>query len=448
LQLRVQSSGDLTDWSDLPGGAQMADSSGTWTLLATNMPVGAQYFRVVASAPAYADRISTALGTFTIEASLPVIAKTISSSTNYSLQSVGEMQNPAIVLLEAIDGASTFCTVGDKDEYIAALALAGEQYAFTELAINPGQSLTLPAVDVLPNASIVLKGTINGDVALISQDGNGIVAQGGGNIVAQGGGNITFDTGTAAIVAQGGGNIVAQGGGNIVAQGGGNIVAQGGGNVVVSPQAAENALASLIQKKGQIKPFDLTQPTFTGQMMINGDYSQFPGTELVIGIAGTNTLNDGAQQFDQLVVSGTANLIGGMIAFGLLDPDDQTNQADVFQPPDGATFDVVVASNIVVNALAVSGPIWGDGQFFSGSVVTRDDGLQAVRLTATHIPPRIFLQSARSALQLIYATNFTGYAVQSATSLSSSNWTTFSTGTNVVMLSPTNSSRFFRLSKP
>jgi hypothetical protein len=157
-------------------------------------------------------------------------------------------------------------------------------------------------------------------------------------------------------------------------------------------------------------------------------------------------VSDGAQQFDQLVVSGTANLLGGTIAFGLFDPDNQTNQANVFQPPDGATFDVVVASNIVVNALGVRGPIWGDGQFFSGSVVTLTNGLQAVRLVATHIPPQIFLQSASSAFQLIYATNYTGYTVQSSPDLV--NWSAFSTGTNVVPLSLTNTSRFFRMSKP
>jgi hypothetical protein len=148
------------------------------------------------------------------------------------------------------------------------------------------------------------------------------------------------------------------------------------------------------------------------------------------------------------VVNGQANFLGGTIDFVLLDPDDQTNLANAFQPPDGATFDVVVASNILVNALAVSGPIWGDGQFFSGSVVTRDDGLQAVRLVATHIPPQIFIQNAGSELQLIYATNYTGYTVESTPSLSATNWTAFSTGTNVIVLSPTNTSRFFRLSHP
>jgi hypothetical protein len=63
-----------------------------------------------------------------------------------------------------------------------------------------------------------------------------------------------------------------------------------------------------------------------------------------------------------------------------------------------------------------------------------------------HIPPQIFLQNAGSAFQLIYATNYTGYVVESSTNLS--DWSAFSTDTNVVALSPTNASQFFRLSHP
>jgi len=64
------------------------------------------------------------------------------------------------------------------------------------------------------------------------------------------------------------------------------------------------------------------------------------------------------------------------------------------------------------------------------------------------VPPRLFLQNAGTALQLIYATNYTGYVVQSSPALSPVAWAAFSTGTNMVALSPSNSSRFFRLSKP
>jgi hypothetical protein len=182
-------------------------------------------------------------------------------------------------------------------------------------------------------------------------------------------------------------------------------------------------------------------------MTVNGNYSQQDGTALVIGIAGTNTMSSGAQQYDQLVVSGRADL-GGRIGFVLFNPDNQTNQAGVFQPVAGDTFDVVVASNIVTHALTVRGPIWGDGLHFNWSVVTRPDGRQALRLVATHVPPPIALQRTGSKLQLIYPTNYTGYTVQSTPTLSPTNWTTFSTGTNVVILNPTNTSGFFRLSHP
>jgi hypothetical protein len=84
--------------------------------------------------------------------------------------------------------------------------------------------------------------------------------------------------------------------------------------------------------------------------------------------------------------------------------------------------------------------------FFKGGVVTRDDGLQAVRLMVTHTPPQIFIQNAGSEFHLLYGTNYTGYTVQSSPDLT--NWSTFSTGTNVVPLSLTNPSQFFRLSKP
>jgi hypothetical protein len=65
---------------------------------------------------------------------------------------------------------------------------------------------------------------------------------------------------------------------------------------------------------------------------------------------------------------------------------------------------------------------------------------------ATHIPPQVFIQKVGYQIHLVYGTNYTGYTVESSPNLS--DWSTFSTGTNVVVLSPTNASQFFRLSKP
>jgi hypothetical protein len=242
-----------------------------------------------------------------------------------------------------------------------------------------------------------------------------------------------------ALISQDGGGLISQDGGGLISQDGGGLTGKAGAAVSVWNKTP-------LTPRPNIPAF--TQPTFTGIMTVNGNYSQFPGTALIIGIAGTNTLAEGAQQFDQLVVNGQVNFFGGTIVFALLDPDDQTNLANAFQPPDGATFDVVVASNIVVGAVHILGPVWGDGLFFKGGVVTLTNGLQAVRLMATHIPPEIFIQNAGSELHLVYGTNYTGYTVQSTPTLSPTNWTPFSTGTNLVVLSPTNASGFFRLSKP
>jgi hypothetical protein len=326
------------------------------------------------------------------------------------------------------------------------------------LSIPPGAILAVPDGIVLGNNALLANaGTAKGNVTLAS---SGIVSQGAGNVVNTGG-STARNAQTAGIVSQGAGNIVSQGG-NIVSQGAGNIVSQGAGNIrgpvgasFPSPDPVKISSSALVRgekghgRHGPIRPEGgPIQPAFTGQMNVNGDYSQFAGT-LFIGIAGAATAIDGAQQFDQLVVSGQAYLMGGGIAFGLFDPNNQTNTAAVFQPPLGAAFDVVVATNIVVShEFTLRGPIWGDGQFFSGSVVTRPDGLQAVRLVATNVPPLLFLQMVGAERQLTYATNYAGYTIQSTPTLSLPHWTSFSTNRNPVSLDLTNASRFFRLSKP
>ncbi|HEX3799902.1 MAG TPA: hypothetical protein VH413_14505 [Verrucomicrobiae bacterium] len=481
LNLRVQSSrtpDDIASWSDLPGGAQMTNHS--WTLVTTNVPGGNISFRVVASAQNYFDHISSPIGPFNIAPPLPPINESSASGGGtYSLESVPDMMDSAEVTYDAtvLDASIALVFSGNVQQFVATLTMAAQQYARAELTVGIGQIMTIPAINAGPNTTVLLKGAIDGDVAIgssiVAQGGGNIVAQGGGNIVAQGGGNFASDDismsqivaqGGGNIVAQGGGNIVAQGGGNIVAQGGGNIVAQGGGNIEVNgggnsansetiyfPSDSTSAFAALVHpqrtKISVPSPLSPGAPAFTKQMVINGNYNQYAGT-LFIGIAGPDTLVDGSQQYDQLAVSGTANLVGGTIAVGLFNPNDQTNQAGIFQPAVGATFDVLVASNILVDTIKLQGNIWGDGLFFSGQVVTRPDGLQAVRLTAVHVPPRLFLSNSGANSALIYATNYTGYAVQSSPSLLSPNWATFSTGTNAISISPTNSSQFFRLSKP
>jgi hypothetical protein len=448
LTVRIQSSHDGgTNWNDLPGG-QMTRYGSTWALNATNVPIGEISFRGVASAPTYVDRISTDSPTLDIEGLLPVVTKTISAPGRHilSLDDIPEMKapDPLLLYVQAINLATLNLIFfgGTIDQFTAALAVAGEQYLSAAVTIGPGQKMTSPGLTVGAGGAAFLQGTHNGPVLTAP---HGVVAYdpNTGRLIAQDGSALIGNDGSS-LVGNDGSSLVGNDGSSLIAQDGSSMIGNDGSSLTGQAGAAVSVKSKKPLTPSPKSPTP-TQPTFTGQMTINGNFYQFGGT-LMIGIAGTNTLDEGAQQFDQLVVSGTAYLTGGGIAFELFNPDDQTNRNDIFQPADGATFDVVVASNIVASAVHIRGPVWGDGLFFSGSVVTRDDGLQAVRLKATHIPPQIFLQNAGPELHMVYGTNYTGYTVQSSTNLSG--WNTFSTGTNVVALSPTNASQFFRLSKP
>jgi hypothetical protein len=451
LSLRVQSSttpNDPSTWNDLQGGGQMGRSGAAWTLNTTNVPTGAQSFRVVASAATYVDRISTAIGRFDIRAPLPIVPKTYSSSGKYSLMDIPEIQSPDEVFGIAVNKAVVDFGLPFVDfnpqKLAAALILAAQQYSVAVMRVLPNQTIVLPALNAGPGAMVELKGTIAGTASLIGQDGAGLIGQDGAGLIGQDGAGLTHDLDTARLIGQDGAGIVAQGAGNIVAQGAGNVVAQGSGNFL-SPGAARPLRSRRITPQNQ----GPTQPAFTGLMTLNGNYNQFAGT-LFIGIAGTNTTSQGAQQYDQLVVNGNATLLGGSITFGLFDPDDQTNRTAVFEPPNGATFDVIVASNIVAaHSFTVRGAsVWGDGRFFNWGIVTRPDGLKALRLVTTPNPPVLTLSRTGAVFQLSYRTNYTGYTVQTTASLLPPDWTTFSTGTNVVTLSVTNANRYFRLSKP
>ena len=457
LTLRVQSNADGNGWNDLVDG-QMTRFGSTWALNTTNVPTGSVSFRVIGAALTYVDRTSAALGPFTIEASLPVVKKSSSTGGTYTLDSIVG-PNPQMLYFEAVSNAVVRFGCTDTVQYTSAVNLAGQQYAATVLQIEASQHVPILAANMGQNSTLILKGAILGDAALIGNAGGALIGNAGGALIGNAGGALTHDAQTAKLIGQDGSGLIGQDGSGLISQDGSGLISQDGGALIsqdgsglISQDGSgltHGVSSDSPKKSGAFRSLgNPVQPDFTGQMTINGNYSQFPGTTLMIGIAGANTLSDGAQQFDQLVVSGQANLLGGTIAFELFSPDDQTNRANVFQPADGATFDVVVASNIVANAVHLRGPVWGDGLFFKGGLVTRPDGLQAVRLVATHIEPRVFVQSAGSVLRVVYGTNYSGYTLQASASLSSSNWTAFTTGTNAVTLSPTNSSGFFRLSKP
>jgi len=427
MSLQMQSSttpDDPNSWSGLPGGGQMnLETDGVnWGLLTTNLTIGTNVsFRVVASAPNYVDLVSAELGPFDIERPFPVFTTTIMGGT-FAVLDDGVVTS----IFHGVGAVANFFLTGATTVVQGAITLTADLGSAITMTIDKGHVLKAAGVNVQANSTVIASGAIDGPVSV----GIPIVSHDGGSIVSHDGGSFAQDAQTAALATA---NLKA----GLLTQDGGGLTSKTGSGVSVGSKTPITSSPNIPA---------LTQPTFTGQMTINGNYSQFPGTALIIGIAGTNTLDQGAQQYDQLVVNGHVNFVGGTIVFVLLDPDDQTNLANAFQPPDGASFDVVVASNIVVGTVHIFGPIWGDGLFLSGSVVTRDDGLQAVRLTATHIPPQLFIQNADSGLQLVYGTNYTGYTVESSPDLV--NWSAFSTGTNVVELNPTDASQFFRLSKP
>jgi hypothetical protein len=167
----------------------------------------------------------------------------------------------------------------------------------------------------------------NDGATVIAQGGGNIIAQGGGNVIAQGGGNILANDG-ATVIAQGGGNVIAQGGGNIIAAGGGNL--QGSSN-----SRAATGLTGYIQNGGEtnlsscniVGPVTLNGGVLSGSGVIqgnlvnNGGYIAPGHSAGAIGVLGSFTqgangtlvLENGgprADQFDQLQVSGVANLGG------------------------------------------------------------------------------------------------------------------------------------------
>ena len=465
--------GDPTSWTNLPGGAEMTlySDEQTWVLYTTSLPTGNIAFRAVASAPDYVDLASGWVGPFPITPPLPVSPTTLSQGGTYSVQDFAGFVNAINTVIHVIGVAVHLIPNGNATTQ-GAVTMYADQGWSVDLTVPQGQSLTAKQLGVGTRANLIVTGPVNADldVGVVSNDGGSIIGLNGHGLLTQDGGGLVAKNGASAatigvaallegthspIIAHDSSGVLSQNGSAVLSQNGSAVVSQNG-SAVVGLKGSAGVGRNVGESPSSPKPFPAkpntpipntppTQPSFTGVMTVNGNYTQLAGA-LLIAIAGTNTASDGAQQYDQLAVSGQANFFGGCIAFGLFDPDDQTDQTNVFQPPDGATFDVVVASNIVTQGLSVRGPLWGDGQFINWSVVTRPDGLQALRLTAVEIPPTLFAQSAGSLLQLAYATNYTGYSLQSSPDLS--NWTTLSTGTNVVLVSPTNAYGFFRLSQP
>jgi hypothetical protein len=267
---------------------------------------------------------------------------------------------------------------------------------------------------------------------VVSNDGGTVVSNDGATLVSH-------DSGTAVAIAV----LVSHGGTSVISNDGGTLVGKTRGTASVESSFKPIGLMTM----GIGLASTPVQPEFTGLMTVQGKYAQSPGAGLLIAIAGTNTVDTGAQQFDQLVVSREANLAGGLIAFGLFNPGGVTNQTGLFQPAAGDIFDVVVASKITVGKLAVRGPIWGEGLHFNWGVVTRTDGKQALRLVATPVPPRLSLVKTGPSLQLSYPTNYVGYLLQASSDLTPASWQLISTNQSFVV-TPSDAYRYFRLTRP
>jgi hypothetical protein len=480
IQVRIQSvQTGANDWTDLPGGGQMTRQGNIWALTNSSIPAGTLSFRAIASAPGYSDRIGLLLQGVEVLPPVPATTVPIKGSGRHvlSLDSIPETKSPGEIFVAALDKA-TEVFVGITGTNSAAIAsakfaalinLAAIDYARAEMQILANQSVQAPAILLGPNTSLVLSGKVIGELALapgallpqvgdgvVSQGGGNVVSQGGGNVVSQGGGNLTHDATTAQLLTSDGAGLLTSDGAGLLTSDGAGLLTSDGAGLIGHDGASFRPVVPLgggktVPSGGKAPAgLNLIQPSFTGQLTVEGNYTQFAGA-LIVAIAGTNTLAEGAQQFDQLVVSGTATLSGGCILVGLFNPVDQTNRHEVFLPPLGSTFDVIVAKEIhATPALSIRGSfVWGDGLFFKGSVVTRPDGMQALRLTVAQFPPILgFERTTDGGLKLGFAPGYADYSIDSASAVSPSLWTLYSTGTNVITVSPNDASRFFRLSKP
>mgnify|MGYP003338049139 CR=1 FL=1 len=191
MAFRVQYSSqqyDAASWTDLPGGGVMTRQAGgdVWVHYARSVPSGQLWFRVIASAPDYADLASDLLGPFDVVPTLGGETVRITQSGRYSLQSfsgfLGGIGNFAVHVV----GALVHLIVPEKTTTKAALTLSAEPGDSVTLTVENGQVLTSGGVNVGPNATAIVTGTVEGDMnvdPLISQDGGGLTGAGGVSLV-------------------------------------------------------------------------------------------------------------------------------------------------------------------------------------------------------------------------------------------------------------------------
>jgi hypothetical protein len=446
VHLRLQTSPTAVEgsWITLPGGDMNRLNGIDWVVTNSNwsIPTGDQNFRVVASAPGYPDRISEPpLGTLSIQGPSAFGTVTLGESRRYALASFS-WANPIVFVQALAKTVVEFFSGPDRTKVDSTIAVGAEPDA--TVRVDVGGTLEIPALNVGANAQVIIKGTIQGDLALIvATDGATIVATDGATLLGQDGTSLaaiklanSLRNGTASVVAGGAGNVVAGGAGNVIAGGAGNLVS----NYRGSPLGTLSIRASSVASTN----------SFPGIMTVTGDFQLGAGTGMAIALAGTNTASgSSAPEYDQLLVGGRADL-DGAIGFGLFSKDDVNERTNVFSPAIGAIFDIVIAKKIKTERLTVRGPIWADGLHFNWSVVTRPDGKEALRLAVVRISPPLVVERGLSGLELAYPTNYSGFALQMTPSLNAATWRPVEivpAAAARVTLNPTNSAAFFRLVK-
>lgn len=463
IQYQRRTSTNTTAWTEFNGGSlhQISGPGSVWELESNVIPVLDNiYYRVVASAPDYEDSYSNEAGPFDFREIL-YTTEEFSSDTSLKLAA----PNGGDYLIRSKDCTTVMVTNAELPPLPpGALGFTATACGHVNLSVLPGTTASARTVVVGENATVVDEGEIKADVDLAksevishdgggarSTDGAGVVSNDESTLVSHDGGSLISQDGTS-LLSPGGSNLLNGGElarnaatANLVATGGGNLVATGGGN---RAGGGPQSLQQPSNPRGKSAAGPGAAPSAaTGVMKIDGNFRQFAGI-LAIGIGGANTNDQGALQYDQLQVTGTAQLLGGAIGIAYLDPNNQTNVAGAYQPKLGDIYDLVVAKRILLQPeFGVFGRVAGEGQFFRWSVVDRADGNQALRFTVTNVPPLLQIRSDLDHLTLSYATNYTGYAIQNSATLGSASWTTMSSTTNVVAIERTNSTAFFRLIK-
>jgi hypothetical protein len=463
LRLRVQSSirpEDPGSWIDLPGGGQMArqPDQHTWAYYTPGVPIGRVSFRVIAYAPDHADLISGVLGPFDVIPTVSVETAKVTQGGSYSLQSLpGWLEGAGNFIVNAV-GAVVRVFVPEKASTTGAVTLTAAAGGTTTLTVEKGQVLTAGGVNVGSSSSAIITGTLAGSLVvnpLLGVDAGTLAGDSQTSLVGRNLSTAEFIA-TASLVQRSdspvisarGGSVVSSSGGGLIGVDAGSLIGVDGGTIVGGdggpmPEVAGKRLT------GNADPASSSgiQPSFTGPIRVTGDYTQAPGAALMIGIAGIRSSPDGLQQYDQLVVGGRANFLGGRIIFGLFNPENASATTGRFEPAVGSSFDVVVARSIQITGLTVRGPIWADGRFFRWGVVTRPDGLQALRLVVVNVPPIMGHRLVESGLELSYPTNYVGYRLESSTLGNPTTWSPVSTSAGPHVVPTTENARFYRVSK-